>query len=143
VLEELGIQQKDTLLVLNKVDALEDRSRLDYLLGRYPQAVPISAATGKGLDRLSAAVGDALSRTFSDVDIETSAGNGRLLAWLAESGHVLSRQYHEDRVTVHCRLPVKYLGRLQRDETAVVQPRLAPTRPTSEEATPMQVEDVA
>ena len=54
VLEEIGIQRKDTLLVINKVDALPDRIRLDGLLGRYPDAVPISARTGFGLANLSA-----------------------------------------------------------------------------------------
>ena len=48
VLEELGIQQKDTLLVLNKIDALPDRVRLDGLLNRYPNAVPISARRASG-----------------------------------------------------------------------------------------------
>ncbi len=32
VLEELGIEEKDTLLVLNKIDALADRAQLDGLL---------------------------------------------------------------------------------------------------------------
>ena len=49
MLEEIGIQQKDTLLVLNKIDALPDRLRLDGLLNRYPNAVPISARTGLGM----------------------------------------------------------------------------------------------
>ena len=71
VLEEIGIQRKDTLLVINKVDALADRIRLDGLLGRYPNAVPISARTGFGLANLAAAVSDALSRGFLDVDVET------------------------------------------------------------------------
>ncbi len=44
VLEEIDIRQKDTLLVINKIDALPDRARLDGLLSRYPDAVPISAA---------------------------------------------------------------------------------------------------
>ena len=51
VLEEIGIQAKDTLLVLNKIDALPDRARLDGLLNRYPNAIPISARTGAGLLR--------------------------------------------------------------------------------------------
>ena len=37
VLEEIGIRQKDTLLVINKIDALPDRARVDGLLNRYPQ----------------------------------------------------------------------------------------------------------
>ena len=46
VLEEIDIRQKDTLLVINKIDALPDRARLDGLLSRYPDAMPISAQSG-------------------------------------------------------------------------------------------------
>ena len=43
VLQELGIEEKDTLLVLNKIDRLADRGQLEPVLQRYPNAVPISA----------------------------------------------------------------------------------------------------
>jgi GTP-binding protein HflX len=119
VLEELGIEAKDTLLVLNKVDALEDRSRLDGLLNRYPNAVPISARSGLGLDRLAQAVSDALSRSFLDLDVETSVGNGRLLAYLSAQGEVLSKHYVDSRVVVHCRLPQKAVGALREEGTDV------------------------
>ncbi len=46
VLEEIGIERKDTLLVINKIDLLPDRARLEGMLNRYPSAVPISARTG-------------------------------------------------------------------------------------------------
>ena len=47
VLEELGIEAKDTLLVLNKVDAA-DRGQLALVRTRYPHALPISARAGIG-----------------------------------------------------------------------------------------------
>src|SRR5690606_38653265 len=50
VLEEIGIEAKDTLLVLNKIDAAQ-KSLVDALRSRYPNAVPISAASGQGLDQ--------------------------------------------------------------------------------------------
>jgi GTP-binding protein HflX len=110
VLEEIGIQRKDTLLVLNKIDSLPDRARIEGLLGRYPGAVPISAKTGSGLAGLSASVSDALSRGFQDVDVEMTLDNGRLLAYLAAHGEVLSKKYLDGRVVVHCRIPQRYLG---------------------------------
>jgi len=115
VLEEIGIRQKDTLLVINKVDAMPHRARLEGLLNRYDHAVPISAANGSGLTRLASAVSDALSRTFLDVDIETGVENGRLPAYLAAHGEILSRKYRDTRVTIHCRIPRKYLGRISED----------------------------
>jgi GTP-binding protein HflX len=119
VLEELGIEAKDTLLVLNKVDALEDRSSLDNLLDRYPNAVPISARKRRGLQELAVAVSDALSRTFLDVDVETGVGNGRLLAYLSAHGEVLSKNFTDSRMTVHCRIPQHCLGVIQEEDTQV------------------------
>jgi GTP-binding protein HflX len=112
VLEEIGIQQKDTLLVINKIDAMPDRVRLDGLLNRYPDAIPISARSGEGLNRLSAAVSDALSRSFIDVDVEMGVENGRLLAYLAAKGEILSKHYTESRVVVHCRIAQEHLSRV-------------------------------
>jgi GTP-binding protein HflX len=119
VLEEIGIQQKDTLLVINKVDAMPDRARLDSLLARYPSAVGISARTGYGLSELSGVVAEALSRAFLDVDVELGVDNGRLLAYLAANGEVLSKKFFDSRVIVHCRMPQRHLGRLNEDALSV------------------------
>ncbi len=118
VLKELSIEEKDTLLVLNQIDRLEDRGALLPVLKRYPNAVPISAKSREGLDTLHAAVSNALSRSFADLDVETSAANGRLLAYLAAHGEVLGRQYDNDRVTVHVRIPQRHLGPLHQEGTA-------------------------
>jgi GTP-binding protein HflX len=119
VLEELGIEAKDTLLVLNKVDALQDRSRLEGLRDRYPNAIAISARKRQGLDQLALAVSDALSHSFVDVDVETGVGNGRLLAYLAAQGEVLSKHYNDSRVTVHCRLPQQTVGAIREEGTEI------------------------
>ncbi len=119
VLEELGIEAKDTLLVLNKIDAIADRGQLESLLGRYPHALPISARRGKGLSQLAATVSDALSRGFMDVDIETGVENGRLQAYLAAHGEVLSKRFRDDRVVIHCRISKNHLGKIHEAATVV------------------------
>ena len=120
VLAELGVEDKDAILVLNKIDRLPDATARDRLLARYPHAVPISARSGAGLEALAAAASDCLGRNFRDVDVETDPGNGRLLAWLGRHGEVLSRQFTADRVTVHCRIPAAILGRIDPAEAVVV-----------------------
>jgi GTP-binding protein HflX len=122
VLEEIGIEAKSTLLVANKIDALPGRARLDGFMSRYPNAVPISARTGQGLSQLAVAVSEALSRSFLDVDVETGVENGRLMAYLADHGEVLSKKYNGTRVVLHCRIPQAYLGRIQ-EEGTVIRPR--------------------
>jgi GTP-binding protein HflX len=86
---------------------------------RYPSAIAISARTGAGLGKLAAAVSDALTQNFLDVDVETDVANGRLLAALAKHGEILSRTYANDRVSVHCRMPRKYLGQISADEARI------------------------
>ncbi|HEX3659221.1 MAG TPA: GTPase HflX [Pirellulales bacterium] len=119
VLQELGIEAKDTLLVLNKVDQLEDRSRLEGLFSRYPNAITISARRGTGIERLRGEVSAALSRGFDDVEIEMSVANGRLLAFLAAHGEVLSKQYNDSHVIVHCRLPARFVAQIDPAEASV------------------------
>ncbi|WP_254510746.1 GTPase HflX [Anatilimnocola floriformis] len=117
VLQELHIEEKDTLLVLNKCDRVADRGDLARIFTRYPHAIAISAATGDGLRNLQAGVSEALSRSFADLDIEASVGNGRLLADLAAHGEVLEKSYTDDnRVIIHARLPQRHLGVLRQDD---------------------------
>lgn len=115
VLKEIGIEEKDTLLVLNKADQVEDFSTLSGLKNRYVNAVCISAKTGEGFEELHRVVSDALSRSFRDVDIRMSHGEGKILAFLAAHGEVVSTRYSDEHVAVHCRLPQKYLGRIEHE----------------------------
>jgi GTP-binding protein HflX len=122
VLRELGIEEKDTLLALNKVDQIADQTRLQSIRSLYPSAVAISAKTGDGLSRLAAAVSDALSQDFLDLEIRFDVGNGRLLAFLAKYGEVLSRTFAGDRASVHCRISRKHLAAIREHADAELRP---------------------
>nr|WP_233216366.1 GTPase HflX [Blastopirellula marina] len=138
VLSEIGIEQKDTLLVLNKIDRIEDARRLEQLQARYPGSVAVSAFTGEGSERLAIAVSDALSKSFSDVEIEAAVGNGKLVAYLATNGEIVSKRYGDERLFVHCRIPTAHLGRIQNQNPDVI------IRPYGESASPSDaVGDVA
>lgn len=135
VLQELEIDEKDTLLVLNKIDHPNSEKQLDRLIDRYPHAVLVSARQHQGFNRLANSVSDALSRTFKNIEIETNAGNGKLLAYLAQHGEVQSTDYQGERAIIQCRVPEKYLGRILDQEDVEVReltplsPPAAPTEP--------------
>ncbi len=115
VLEELDIQEKDTLLVLNKCDHPAAAANIDRLRSRYPRGIEISARTGQGLQKLAHEVATALSQDFAEVDVEAAVGNGKLMAYLAAHGEVLSSTYSDDRVIIHCRIARSHLGRIAND----------------------------
>ncbi|HEU5115828.1 MAG TPA: GTPase HflX, partial [Isosphaeraceae bacterium] len=112
VLDELGLADQPTLLVLNKADRVPDRSYLDVLKAHHDESVTVSASTGDGLDRLAQAVREALAEQALDAEVETSIGNGRVLAYLAQHAQVRDQSYDEDenRVLLSCRLPRRCLG---------------------------------
>lgn len=111
VLEELGLKDHPTLLVLNKADKVPDRSFLDVLRAHHRDSICISAAKREGLEALEHAVRLALLNSAMDVEIETSVADGRVLAYLAQHAQVYDRAYHEegDRVVIQCRLPRRCL----------------------------------
>ena len=116
VLNDLGIREKDTLLVLNKTDTLESSEALTILLQKYPNAVAISAKSGTGLDLLTVRVSETLSKEFFDLTITLPIGNGRVEAMLAREGEVLSSKYDETSAVIHCRIPQHIVGQLRREK---------------------------
>jgi GTP-binding protein HflX len=145
VLKEIGIEEKDMILILNKIDKLPSEAGLVGPARRYPNGIPLSARSGAGFDQLAYRVSDALSHAFCDVDVETGVENGKLMAYLAAHGEVLSKRYHGVRVTIHCRIPKKHLGRVTGSDTEV-RSRTA-SRSSDEggelESAPDAIEDVA
>ena len=106
MLKELGVADKPTLLVLNKVDRVSDLSFLQVLQAHHPRAVAVSATTGQGLDELQSAVIEMLSADFAPVEVDVDAGNGKVLSYLAAHAEIHRQQFHDNnRVTLHCYLP--------------------------------------
>jgi GTP-binding protein HflX len=121
VLKDVGVDAHEPLLVLNKVDALEDRSLLDVLRGRHPNTVSVSAVEGTGLDKLAAMVAERLGQGYLHVKVDTPVGNGKLFAFLSEHADVQDREYHDDRVTITVRIPRRFANVLVDDPQNVVR----------------------
>jgi GTPase len=107
VLKELECDGKPTLLVLNKIDRLTDRSLLTLLEAHHPRAVTVSGLTGEGIDRLEDAVMEALAEDFAEAEVITDAGNGRVLAYLNAHAEVYRQEFRDDsnEVVIRCHLP--------------------------------------
>ncbi|MCS7167006.1 MAG: GTPase HflX [Gemmatales bacterium] len=122
VLEELDCRHKPILLVLNKIDRLRDRGELAWWLQRWPAAVPVSARTGEGLDRLAEAVRATFLRNHIEAEIECDIADGALLAWLAAHGEIVHQAVEDGRMRVRCRLPPTLLDRLTHSHATVRLP---------------------
>src|SRR5207253_10954009 len=101
------------LLVLNKVDKVADRSFLQVLQQHHPRSVAISAARRQGLEDLRDAVIEMISADFVNAAIETDAGNGKVLSYLAAHAEIYRQEFHDNRVTIQCYLPRHLLHHIQ------------------------------
>jgi GTP-binding protein HflX len=107
VLRELGLgtQVEEGLIeVLNKLDLVDANEREVVLnrAARDPRAVPASARSGEGLDRLLTAIDRHLQAARQVIDVELPQGDGASIAWLYAHGEVLARadEGEQARLTV-------------------------------------------
>ena len=115
VLHDLGIEEKQTLLVVNKIDLEGAEARVQAVQNRYPHSVAISAKSQLGLDELAKRVSQSLSEGFVSLSVRLAVDDGKTMAWLAKVGEVNSKQFHDDHVEIHARLPARHAGKLRRD----------------------------
>jgi GTP-binding protein HflX len=94
VLHDIGVVDKPTVVVLNKIDQLSE-PELDKLRGRYPEAVAVSASTGAGVDALRDRVAEELMRLEVEVTLEIPFDRGELVARVHREGEVIEESYTE------------------------------------------------
>jgi GTP-binding protein HflX len=110
VLEEIGAGDAPRLLVLNKVDLLDEEERREAFL-RHPEAVMISAATGEGLEELRERIEVAFEETLRAVELLVPYSEGGRLSELHELAGEIEREERGDGVLVRARVPASELHR--------------------------------
>jgi len=126
VLKELGCSAKPTLLVLNKIDQVQDLSLLHVLQKHHPRSVSISAARRTGLDALRDAVIEMISADFAKVTVDVPAANGKVLSYLAAHAEVFRQEFHDNRIRVHCYLPRHLVHHIQEPDVRIAVVEQAP-----------------
>ena len=117
VLSEIGAGGNDEILLLNKVDTDEGAEAVDEWIALEPDAVAVSAKTGRGLEVLQERVYRAVQGTRYDVTLRVPAVDGRALAFLERTARVNARDYDEDAktATVHATVGRRILGDIRRN----------------------------
>jgi GTP-binding protein HflX len=103
-LEEIGAGTAPRLLVMNKVDLLDDENRRELSL-RHPGALLVSAETGVGLDELRARIADSIRSSMIRVELLIPFEAGDRLSELHQIAGDLEREDRADGVLVRARLP--------------------------------------
>lgn len=104
VLDDIGATDNQRLLVLNKVDKLDNNAELLMLTGEFPDSIPVSAYTGIGLDKVVEAVRDAAHGQTQELNITVPHADGKALSFLENRATILQREYLPDVVQLRVRM---------------------------------------
>jgi GTP-binding protein HflX len=103
-LEEIGAGASPRLLVMNKVDLLDEAERRELQL-RHPDAALVSAETGEGLEDLRSRIAESISASLIRVELLIPFDAGDRLSELHQIAGDLEREDRADGVLVRARLP--------------------------------------
>ncbi len=113
VLRAIGVDQKPTVLALNKVDKLSHHERRE-LHDAYPDAAMISAQYGYGFNDLFGKLRARLPATMTRLQLRIPFQKSLLVSQLYEHGEVVTAQYAEDAVLVDAYVPEHMLAEVRR-----------------------------
>jgi GTP-binding protein HflX len=126
VLHDIGADDIPLEVVVNKIDTV-DTLRRRRLANRFPEAVQISALTGKGVEELHARLAERFADRFEAVHLFLPYEEGGKLAELYALGAPIEeREDQPDGVYVRARLPRRELRRFAR--YLVAEARSEPAR---------------
>lgn len=115
VLEEIGCDNKPTLMVLNKIDRLADPAEIQILRSKFARSVPVSAHSGEGIHDLQEEVMGFVSHAMVPLKVRVSSANGRFLAWLGAHAEILLQRIEDDEIFLHVMVPDTLVGHVLRE----------------------------
>ncbi len=121
VLAEIGAAERPRLLVLNKVDLVDDEGRRE-LSFRYPRAVQVSATSGDGLGALNDAIEARFLDSLRPMELLVPYAEGGSLSELHELAGELDREDTASGALIKARVPAGVASRFERFEVQDGQP---------------------
>jgi GTPase len=103
VLREIGVGENPSIVAHNKIDLLTD-AELSRLRSRHPEGVPISAASGHGIEDLLGRINAELTRLEVEVALEVPYARGDVLSRLHREADVVDESYASEGTRVTARM---------------------------------------
>lgn len=113
VLDDIGAEQQPRILLLNKIDALEDNAELLVWQQKYPEAIPISARQGVGLDKLVELVREYQRGMDMEMRLRLPIREGKAISTLENRAEVHEREYGTDTVTFRITVGKRLLDQIK------------------------------
>ena len=105
VINALGVENTDSLLVFNKADKINDPDILELELRRHPKAIIISSKNGTGLDLLRKAIISNYESKLSPHQITLKYEQTKLIQQIRKYAVIVKSDYEDTFISLDLRLP--------------------------------------
>jgi len=102
---DIGAGDVPMVFAFNKIDMVKDTNSEKVAFEGVPDAYPVSALTGKGLEELLSAVESELFESYIELDVQIPYQEGQLLSLFHEFGQVQETQSVESGTWIKGLLP--------------------------------------
>ncbi len=102
-LKEFGSKDKIEIKVFNKVDAVKDKSKIEFIRNTYKNSVIISAQKGINISKLNEMLIDAAECSFVEDEISIAIEKTKLVSQIHSLAEVISTKYNNDSVVLNFR----------------------------------------
>jgi len=99
-LKELGCEEKSQLYLFNKVDNLEDKSRIDYINNNYDESIVISAVRGFNINRVKEKLIEIYESNYNEKAITLNIIQSKLVSQIHSLAEVIKTEYIDDKVKI-------------------------------------------
>lgn len=122
-LAELGADQVPQLVVMNKIDRLDDPDQAIEELAQYPNTLAISAKTGYGVEALLNRIDGVLQLSRTHLTLLIPFDRGDLVSALYEQATVEEESHEAGGTRLKVHVPKHLLGLVQPYQIDFVQPQ--------------------
>lgn len=113
-LKELYDEKKIVIHIFNKVDALKEKSRIDYVIHKYENSIVISAERGINVSSLRECLVKIYEENFNERTVTLNILESKKVSLIHKFAEVIKTDYDDEKVTVTFRTNAENANKIMR-----------------------------
>lgn len=103
-LKDLDCENKIEIKIFNKIDILEDKTKISYVRNKYQNCILLSASRGINVPALQQKILEIYDENFSEMKIALSSYESKFISFVHHLTDVIEIKYKEDEAFLHFRI---------------------------------------
>ena len=106
VLNNLNANTNDYIVVLNKIDQIENHKKIQNLNFEFPNAIFISALNSLRIEELKLKIVEFMEKNYKTVNLKLPYSNSKNISLIQNSTFVISRKYKDEYLHIKAKGPI-------------------------------------